>query len=125
MPDQVQSFFEDYTRVFNAADAVAITKFYHVPSISMRGDGSVVCYQSAEEIERFFKRVADGYLGEADFGRFHSLTTQPIGTQSVLATLTWQLVRKDGSPVREWRQSYNLVHVNGRWQIFVSTFHRD
>lgn len=124
MPGQEQSFFEDYTRVFNAADAVAIAKFYHVPSISMRGDGSVVCYQSAEELEQFFKRVADGYLGEADHGRFHSLTVQPIGAQSVLATSTWELLRKDGSVVREWRQSYNLVHVDDRWQIMVSTFHR-
>jgi hypothetical protein len=48
------------------------------------------------ELERFFKRVADGYLDEADHGRFHSLTTQPMGAQAVLATLTWQLLRRDG-----------------------------
>jgi hypothetical protein len=39
------------------------------------------------------------------------------------ATLELQLKRRDGTVVREWRQSYNLIRPDDRWQIFVSTIH--
>jgi hypothetical protein len=98
---------------------------YHNPSITMRGDGSVHCFQSREELQQFFQGVGEAYSREGNLGpgRYHGLTIQPIGAQSVLATLNWQMMRLDGSMVREWRQSYNLVRVDGRWQIFVATFH--
>jgi hypothetical protein len=38
-------------------------------------------------------------------------------------TVDWELLRADDSVIRKWRQSYNLVRVDGGWQILVSTFH--
>ena len=94
-------------------------------SITMRGDGSVHCFQSSKELQEFFQGVGAGYDKEGNLGpgRYHSLTTQPIGARSLLATLTWQMVQKDGSVVREWRQSYNLVNTDGRWQILAAMLH--
>ena len=125
--DEIRKFLDDYTRAFDAREAVAIAMLYHVPSVTMRGDGSAQCFQSRGELQQFFQGVADGYHQEANLGpgRYHGLTIQPIGARSVLVTLEWEMVRTDGSIVREWRQSYNLVRVDGRWQIFVSTFHRE
>jgi hypothetical protein len=125
--DEVKKLLEQYTEAFDACDGVAIAALYHVPSVSVRGDGSVQCFQSRDELQRFFRGVAEGYQREGNLGpgRYHGLTVQPIGGRSVLATLTWQFVLKDGSILREWRQSYNLLRVDGRWQIFVSTFHLD
>lgn len=37
--------------------------------------------------------------------------------------MDWELCRADDSIVRKWCQSYNVVRVDGRWQILVSTFH--
>jgi len=51
------------------------------------------------------------------------LHVSPIGGQSALATLVWKMLRRDGSLIREWRMSYNLVRVATGWQILVSTFH--
>jgi hypothetical protein len=124
LSDQISTFFEDYNRSFETADGAAIAMFYHVPSITMRGDGSTRCFQSREELASFFQPVAEGYQREGSEGAsFRNLVVQPIGGRSVLATMDWQLMRSDGSPVRQWRQSYNLLRVDGRWQIFVATFH--
>jgi hypothetical protein len=124
LSDQISKFFEDYHRAFMGADGAAIAMFYHVPSVTLRGDGSTYCFQSREELTSFFRGVAEGYNREGNAGGgFCNLTVQPIGGRSALATMDWQLLRADGSLLRQWRQSYNLLRTDGRWQIFVATFH--
>jgi hypothetical protein len=46
-----------------------------------------------------------------------------MGERAVLGTVTWELLREDGSVLRRWRQSYNLVRVEAGWKIFASTHH--
>lgn len=90
----------------------------------MRGDGSLHCYRTREEVQNFFKVVADGYYNEGGrSGGYRDLTIEPIDSRSVLASITWQMARTDGKRLRDWRNSYNLVHLDGRWQILLSTFH--
>lgn len=127
MPDQTQAeeirkLFDDYTRTWEAGDWNSVALLYSVPSVSMRGDGSIVCFQSRKELQEFFEGVAST-RGELGPSRHQILTIQPIGARSVLATLNWQNFLIDGRPASEWRQSYNLVRIDGQWQIFVSTFH--
>jgi hypothetical protein len=125
--DEVGRLLDDYVRHWYAGEWDAVAALYHVPSITMRGDGSVHCFQSKQELQDFFRGVGAGYDTEGDLGpgRYHSLTTQPIGGRSLLVSLTWQMVRKNGSIVREWRQSYNLVRSDGPWQILAATLHLD
>jgi hypothetical protein len=124
LSDQIGRFFEDYDRTFRGSDGVAIAKFYHVPTVTLRGDGSTHCFQSREELASFFQPVAEGYNREGHAGGgFRNLVVQPIGGRSALATLDWQMMRPDGSLLRQWRQSYNLLRTDGRWQILVATFH--
>jgi hypothetical protein len=125
--DEVRKLLDDYVRHWYAGEWSTVAALYHVPSITMRGDGSVHCFQSEQELQEFFHGVGASYDTEGDLGpgRYHSLATQPIGARSLLATLTWQMVRKDGSVVREWQQSYNLVRSDGRWQILAATLHLD
>jgi hypothetical protein len=120
---RIKKFFDDYVQAWG--DWTTVAMLYHAPSITVRGDGSIHCFQSKEELQKFFQGVGEAYSREADLGpgRYHSLAVQPIGARSALATLTWQMVRTDGSVVREWRQSYNLVRIDGRWQILAATFH--
>lgn len=30
---------------------------------------------------------------------------------------------RDGTSIRKWTQTYNLIHAHDRWQILVSTIH--
>jgi hypothetical protein len=121
--DKIRKIFDDYVHAWG--DWIAVAVLYYAPSITMRGDGSIRCFQSREELQEFFQGVGDAYNREADLGpgRYYGLRTQPIGARSVLAALNWQMVRTVGSIVREWRQSYNLVRIDARWQILVATLH--
>jgi hypothetical protein len=130
MSDQAQitsetiKFFSDYTKLFDARDGASIATYYYAPSISMRSDASVHVFQSHQEVRDFFQGVAEKYYAEGQRGsRFVDLDVKLIGSKSVLATLEWQMLREDGSIIRKWRQSYNLIRPADRWQILASTAH--
>jgi hypothetical protein len=100
-----------------------IAKLYYAPTVTVRGDGSIHRLQSHEELARFFQGVLDTYKNQG-FARatMHDLTVVPIGERSALATMTWKQFRTDGSPIRDWRQSYNMVRLAEGWRILVPHF---
>ena len=120
----VRAFLDDYNEAFASFDGQRIAALYHLPTVTVRGDGSIHCLQSRVELASFFQGVADTYQKEGSVGsRFDDLQVSPSGGRSVLATLEWKMLRGDGSLIRKRRQSYNLVHVAAGWRILVSTFH--
>jgi ketosteroid isomerase-like protein len=124
LTEEIRRFFEQYSKAFESIDGKRIATLYYTPTVTMRGDGSVHCLQSREELARFFQGVADTYYRDGyRSGSFKNLEVVPIGGKSALATMQWQLRRADGSLIREWRQSYNVLRVPSGWQILVSTFH--
>jgi hypothetical protein len=121
---EMSAFLDRYNEVFATYDGNQIAELYCVPTITMRGDGSIHCFQSREEIVQFFQGVADTYKGEGTKGgTVHDLVAVPIGERSALATLTWKNLRADGSVARQWRQSYNVVRFGEGWRILAATFH--
>ena len=124
LASEVRAFFDEYNEAFASIDGQRIAGLYHVPTITMRGDGSIHCLQSRDELARFFQGVGDTYQKDGySTGLFSNLQVSPIGGQSALATMDWELLRRDGSLIRKWRQSYNLAKTASGWKILVSTFH--
>src|SRR5262245_62110435 len=122
---EIRTFVENYIAAFDAADGPAIAALYHLPCLTVRGDGSVHCFQDKETARSFFKKVADTYHQDGcRRSRYFDLEVAPIGARSALATLTWEQLREDGSSIRRWRQSYNLLRDDKAWKILTSTFHQ-
>jgi len=123
--EEVRSFLAGYMREFSSMSGARIAALYHVPCVTVRGDGTVHGLQTRQDVERFFEGVAAVYAREGAHGegRYKNLEVHPIGGRSVLVTLDWELQREDGSVIREWGQSYNLVRGETGWQILLSTFH--
>jgi len=124
LTDEVRAFFEEYNNAFASIDGKRIAELYHMPTVTMRGDGSIHCLQSRQDLSQFFQGVADSYYKDGyRSGTIANFKIVPIGRRSALATMDWEMWRGDGSLIRMWRQSYNVVQVDDRWQILVSTFH--
>ena len=124
LEDEMSDFFGDQYNEAWKFDGDEIAKLYCVPTVTVRGDGSIHCLQSREELARFFQGVLDTYKSQGHASTtMHDLMVVPIGDRSALATMTWKMLRADGCPIREWRQSYNVVRLAEGWQILVSTFH--
>lgn len=126
LTESVRSFLVGYEEAFVARDGERIATMYYVPCVTVRGDGSIHAFLSGTEIRDFFQKVSDGYAGEGGLrSEMKNLSVVPIGGRSALASVTWGMLRLDGTPIRDWRQSYNLVWANERWTILASTFHLD
>ena len=74
-------------------DGDEIAKLYCVPTVTVRGDGSIHCLQSHEELARFFQGVLDTYKRQGLASTtMHDLTVVPIGERSALASMTWKML---------------------------------
>ena len=105
-------------------DGDEIAKLYCAPTVTVRGDGSIHCLQSREEVARFFQGVLDTYRGQGFSGAtMHDLVVISNRRSQRLGYHDLKMIRADGSPIREWRQSYNMVRIAEGWRILVSTFH--
>jgi ketosteroid isomerase-like protein len=121
---EISSYYKAYADAFHARSGTQIADFYCTPCISMRGDASIHCFQSRPETEKFFQGVADTYYKEGlRRSEIKNLEVVPIGGRSLLASMDWVFYRGDGTLLKEWRQSYNLVRIDGRWRILLSTFY--
>ncbi len=47
----------------------------------------------------------------------------PMGRDAVLATVTWHLLKADGSLLATWRQSYSLALGGPKTLVFASAMH--
>jgi hypothetical protein len=76
-------------------------------------------------VEGFLRDYIDAFSSNdgARIARTYNLIVQPLGAQSAMATLDWQMQREDGSLIRRWRQTYNFLQVGGQARILASTFH--
>ena len=58
--------------------------------------------------------------------QWSQLTATPMGRRSLLATVTWDLLREDGATVLRWRQSYCLTLLDpDKPKVFASATHAE
>ena len=122
---EISEFLERYGDAFNRVAADEIAEMYHLPSLTVRGDGSLQVFTDLGDVRDFMETVAMTYYDEGNrASSFDELSVLPAGGQSAVASLRWTLRRDDGTPIREWRQTYNLIRSKNSWQLLLSTFHR-
>jgi hypothetical protein len=117
-------FFERYRNDFDKCDWDAFSSLFHEPFITVRGDGSVHLLQSRAATRQFFEMVSAGWRREG-YSRCATANFEvmSLGKFSALVTFDWDLLRQDGSSLRNWRQSYQLIDVGDGWKVLASTFH--
>lgn len=122
--EEAVAFFEQYKNDFDNANWVSFASLLHEPFVSVRGDGSVKFCASRGEAQSFFENVADTWRRESyDRFRTSKLEVMIMGKFSRLVTFDWEMLRADGSVLRKWRQSYQLIATENAWKVLGSTFH--
>ena len=118
LTEEVMAFFERYRTGFDDAHWGSFTSLLHEPFVTVRGDGSVKFLESRAEARQFFETVANTWRGEG-YDRFatSNFEAMPMGRLSRLVTFDWEMLRADGSLLRKWRQSYQLILVQHEWKV--------
>lgn len=124
--DTVETFFRQYERAAESMDAEALASMHSAPCIKIHGDGRVECLLTYEQVRSFFERLGTKYADrDHSHSRRSNLVETPIGSAAVLASLTWEQFRRDGTLYRCFRRSYNLIRIGNDWKIVVAIAHQD
>jgi hypothetical protein len=122
MSEDLRKFFDAYNASFTQGPS-AIADFYHEPCITARM-GVARPNATRKDTEAFFGPVLDKYRAQGFSGAdILSLESQPLGVNSVLATVRWAYKDASGKTLWEWTFSYNLYKSSGAWKILLQTMH--
>lgn len=126
MHDQIQRFFDAFVAAFAQFDGSLVAKRYTTPYVSLDAQGVLRPFHTMAEIAGYFQSVLTAYHQQGCRScRFGDLEVVSMGARSALATVSWELLRADGSVASGWRESYNLLRTSQGWRVFASTDHTD
>jgi hypothetical protein len=121
---QAEAFFDRFAAAFATFDAAIVAELFVTPGVALRKDGSIVALTTREDVVRYYQAALDSYRrDECRSCRWAELELTPMGRRSVLAAVTWDLLREDGSVLAQWRQSYGLSYSDAGPKIFASAMH--
>lgn len=125
LPAKVQRFFDDFVAAFSAFNGPRIAERYGVPYVAVDAQGTWRRFGSAGETGDYFAGVVTQYHSEGCRScRYRDLEVLDLGPSGALATVTWELLREDGSVLSSWRESYTLVRgADGPLSIAASADH--
>ena len=121
---QASQFFDRYSKLFDQGHWSEFADLFHVPAMTVLGDGSVRMLASRDEAERFFQGVSEQWksLGYHHF-TIAEMVVLCLGSRSRLVTFRWRMHSSAGDVIRTWLQSYQLLNVQTDWRVLASTFH--
>lgn len=121
---QATAFFDAFVTAFSSFDGDRIAQRYIAPYLARNADGSLQCFVEQAEISRYFQEIVNAYHAHGCRScRYSDLEVVPLGSQSILATVTWELLRADGSVLSSWRESYTLAQTDNDLRIFAAVDH--
>lgn len=120
------SFFDEFVIAFGTFDGREIARRYQCPYLALHADGSIDCFVVHADIGAYFQKVVDTYRSNGCRScRYRDLEVTALGKRSVLATVTWDLLREDGTPIASWRESYNLTLGGESLRVVASVDHAE
>lgn len=125
LPTEVQRFFDDFVVAFSAFSGPRIAQRYGVPYVAVDAQGRWRRFESTGGTGDYFEGVVAQYHREGCRScRYRDLEVLGLGARGALATMTWELLREDGSVLSSWRESYTLVRgAEGRLAVAASVDH--
>lgn len=118
------TFFDAFAAAFLSFKGSHIAERYVVPYLALQTDGSIQCFAEHADVGQYFQSVVDAYYAQGCRScRYKDLEVLPLGNQCALGTVTWDLLREDGSVLTSWRESYNLLRAPDGLRIFASVDH--
>jgi hypothetical protein len=117
-------FFDAFVEAFCSFDGRFVAERYAAPYVALNAEGGLRCFATYEDIATYFQQVLDTYYARGCRScRYQDLDVVPLGIQSALASVTWELLAEDGAFVTRWRESYNLLRTVDGLRVFASVDH--
>ena len=104
-----RTYFDRFAAAFATFDGEQVAEPFDAPVIALRSDGSLFGLPNRGDVVRYYQTALDNYREDGcRFCRWSELSVTEMGSRAMLAAVTWELLREDGTVVTRWRQSYGL-----------------
>lgn len=122
-----EAYFDRFVAAFSSFDGRQVAALFATPVVALRDDGSLVGLPTLDDVVRYYQAALDGYRQDGCRScRWSDLAVAPMGRRGLLAAVTWELLREDGTIVVRWRQSYSLgLFEDGGLKAFAAATHAE
>jgi len=117
-------FLDEFVEAFRTFRGAEVARRYQSPYLAVDASGAASCFATPGAIAEYFQRVLDDYRSRGCHScRYRDLEVRALGEVSALLSVSWELLRADGSVAVEWRESYGVSRSGGRMRVFASVDH--
>lgn len=103
------AYFDRFVAAFATFDGEQVADLFAAPVVTLRSDGSLLGLPTRGDVVRYYQAALDSYRRDGcQSCRWSDLTVTAMGNSALLAAVTWDLLREDGTVATHWRQSYGL-----------------
>jgi hypothetical protein len=116
-------YFTNYAKCYDDFDYENLAKYYFAPTLMLK-NGAVVALSATDEIFEHLKGLLASY-NEHGYKEGHlvGIEVRLMGAWSVTVTVHWIIDHVNGSVLRDFYSTYNLIFQDGEWKILVTTNH--
>ncbi len=108
-PAQVKIYFDRFAAAFATFDGGQVAELFVAPVLAVRSDGALIGLLNRGDVVNYYQAALDKYYRDGCRScRWSDLSVTAMGSRALLAAVTWDLLREDGTVVTRWRQSYGL-----------------
>jgi hypothetical protein len=120
----IKEFFEDFVTAFSSFDGARVATKFSLPYMA-KGPGDVCnVFESRPQLAAYFQSHLDEYHSQGCREcRYSNLSLNWLGSESVVATVTWNLVDVSGVSVTSWSESYVLAFAKDSALAFATVDH--
>ena len=122
MTHDLGQFFHRYAELYMASDAEAVADLCEVPFLAVRSGATFHLLDRQAVLEHFGNNMAAYRSVGAAAAEIAAIDLREQGTEAVLATVNWQVKAADGTILRDFSTSYQVI-VADPWRILSYVNH--
>ncbi len=122
MTHDLGPFFKRYAELYMAGDAEAVADLCEVPFLAVRSGAAFHLLDRPAVVGHLANNTAAYRSAGAAAADIAAIRVQEQGLEAVLATVDWQVRAADGTVVRDFSTSYQLI-VADPWRILSYVNH--
>ena len=121
----IRQFWENYSECYMASDLDAVSALYEAPFLAVR-ENEPIHLPDREAVRAHITELMAAYrnAGAAE-AAIADLQVVRLDGASSIATVRWSARSADGTVLREFTVSYQMLRRPGGWTLLSYTYHSD
>jgi ketosteroid isomerase-like protein len=124
MTQDASAFVAEYVAAHQAHDVERLASFYFLPTVFLLKK-DVVAILDGDDLTQFLERAFRAFRSNDEGTKFAAslLAQRMMGAKVTSIDVDWKITDDQGGTVQEFRVTYDLIDIDGRWKIVLIARH--